>query len=76
MELRPHDDFEGIFEQLKSAGYSGRVTVRLRGGSEVNGTVGETGSDSVIIKALSRREFFDAYVRYEHITCVEVQVRS
>jgi hypothetical protein len=30
----------------------------------------------VVIKALSGREYFDAHVRYEHVTCVEAQTRA
>jgi hypothetical protein len=52
------------------------VIVRLRGNTEVTGTIGPTGNLAVIIKAISGREFFDAYVPYDAITCVEVKTRS
>ncbi|MGD2046990.1 MAG: hypothetical protein PVJ80_04345 [Gemmatimonadota bacterium] len=76
MELKPHDHPKGFFDRLMADGYSGQVTLRLRGATELTGTVGETGNESVIIKGLAGRDFFDAYVRYDSITCVEVQTRS
>ena len=42
----------------------------------MTGKIGPTGNHAVIIKALTGKEFFDAYVRYDSITCVEVQTRS
>ena len=76
MELEPHDHPKALFDQLLADGYKGRVTVRLRGSSDVSGTVGSAGNEAVIIKALTGRDFFDAYVRYDAIACVEVQTRS
>jgi hypothetical protein len=76
MDLQPSDHPKGLFDRLAADDGVGRVTVRLRGGTEITGTVGPTGNLSVIIKALSGKEFFDAYVPYDAITCVEVQTRS
>lgn len=76
MELQPHDHPQGLFDGLVRDGYEGRVTVRLRGAVEITGTIGPTGNEAVIIKALSGREFYDAYIRYDAITSVEVQTRS
>ena len=76
MDLRAHDHIKGLFDRLKADDRAGRITIRLAGGGEINGMIGETGNEAVIIKALRSREFYDAYVRYEHVTCVEVQTRS
>jgi hypothetical protein len=76
MELQAHDHPKGLFDRLVAEGYTGRVIVRLRGNTEVTGTIGPTGNLAVIIKAISGREFFDAYVPYDAITCVEVKTRS
>ena len=76
MELQPHDHPKGLFDALVRDGYDGRVTVRLRGAVEISGTIGPTGNEAVIIRALTGREFHDAYVRYDAITSVEVKVRS
>lgn len=76
MELQPHEHPKGLFDRLVADGYAGKVTVRLRGGVELSGTIGTTGNQAVIIRALSGRDFFDAYVRYDAITCVEVKTRG
>ena len=76
MELQAHDHPKGLFDRLVAEGYSGPVTVRLRGGSQLSGTIGPTGNQAVVIKELSGKDFFDAYVRYDSITCVEVQTRT
>lgn len=76
MDLQPHDHPKGLFDRLAADQRVGRITVRLRGGTEVNGSIGPTGNHAVIIKALAGKEFFDAYVRYDAITCVEVKTRS
>ena len=76
MDLQAHDHPKGLFDRLAADERTGRVIVRLRGGAEVTGKIGPTGNHAVIIKALAGKEFYDAYVRYESITCVEVQTRS
>lgn len=76
MEVHAHDHVKGLFDKLVADGYAGRVTVRLRGGAELSGSIGPTGNHSVVLKALAGRDFYDAYVRYESITCVEVKARS
>ena len=76
MELQPHDQVRELFEALAAHGHEGRLTVRLRGASDLSGTLGPTGEHAVVLKAIGGREFFDAYVRYDAITCVEVQTRS
>lgn len=76
MDLQPHDHPKSLFDRLAADERTGRVTVRLRGGAEVTGKIGPTGNHAVIIKALTGKEFFDAYVRYDSITCVEVQTRA
>jgi hypothetical protein len=76
MDLQAHDHPKGLLDRLAADERVGRVTIRMRGGSDVSGTIGETGNHSVIIKALTGREFYDAYVRYDAITCIEVQTRS
>ncbi len=76
MELHAHDHVKGLLDKLVSDCYDGRVTVRLRGGAEVSGSIGPAGNHAVVIKALAGRDSYDAYVRYESITCVEVKTRS
>ena len=76
MDLIPEDDIRAFLEKLAGDPRVGRVTVRMRGGAHLSGTIGPIGNQSVIIKALSGREFYDAYVRLDAITSVEVQTRS
>ena len=76
MDLQAHDHPKGLLDRLAADERVGRVTIRLRGGHEITGRIGETGNHSVIIKALTGREFYDAYVRYDAIACIEVQTRS
>ena len=76
MDLIPEDETRALFEKLAADRRVGRVTVRLQGGAHLTGTIGPIGNRSVIIKALSGREFYDAYVRLDAVTSVEVQTRS
>ncbi len=76
MDLQPHDHPKGLFDKLAADERIGRVTVHLSGGHTITGKIGPTGNQSVIIRALSGREYFDAYVRYDSVSCVEVQTRS
>lgn len=76
MDLHAADHPKGFFDRLAADPRTGRITVHLSGGSKITGTIGETGNHSVILKALSGKEFYDAYVRYDGITCVEVQTRA
>lgn len=76
MDLQPLDTPKALLERLAADERTGRVTIHMRGGTTVTGRIGPMGDHAVIVKALSGREFYDAYVRYDAITCVEVQTRS
>ena len=76
MDLTPEDETRAFLERLATDPRVGRVTIRLRGGAHLTGTVGPIGNHSVILKALSGREFHDAYVRLDAVTSVEVQTRA
>jgi hypothetical protein len=76
MDLQPHDHPKALLDRLAADQRTGRITVHMRGATTVTGKIGPTGNHAVIIKALSNKEFFDAYVRYDAITCIEVQTRS
>lgn len=51
------------------------VTLLLRSGKEYGGTVGEVRSQSVILKSISGKEFYDAIVRLDDISAVEIRNR-
>ena len=76
MDLQPSDHPKAFFDRLAADERTGRVTVHLTGGTSVSGKIGPTGNHAVIIKAITGREFFDAYVRYDAIAAVEVQTRA
>jgi hypothetical protein len=76
MDLSPEDDVRTFLERLATDPRVGRVTVHLRDGTQITGTIGPIGNRSVILKALSGREFYDAYVLLDAVTSVEVQTRA
>ena len=53
-----------------------KVSLRLRGGQNVDGIVGAVGDHFVVLTRLTGREFFDALVRLDDISALEVQVRK
>ena len=76
MDLQPYDDPQELFDRLSKDPRIGRVTVHLRGGTSLTGTIGPIGDESVVIKALTGREYFDAWVRFDSVVSVEVQTRA
>lgn len=53
-----------------------RVSVKLRSGEELTGTVGTVGDTVVHLRELTGREFFDATVALEAIDAVVVRTRD
>lgn len=51
------------------------VTVLLRSGKEYGGTVAEVRAQSVVLKSLSGKEFYDAIVRLDDVSAVEIRNR-
>ena len=47
------------------------VTLLLRSGKEYGGTVGEVRGQSVVVKSIVGKEFYDALVRLDDISAVE-----
>ncbi len=56
-------------------GSKNRVSLLLRNGISYNGLVLEVGSNFVVISQLSGKDFFDALVRLDDISGLEVKVR-
>jgi hypothetical protein len=52
-----------------------RVTLVLRSGKEIEGTVGESSTWNVEIKSLAGKEFYDALVRVEDIAAIVHRAR-
>jgi len=72
LKLAPNDSFETLLVAQKSR----RVTVRLRSGQELTGTVREVSARHVQLGALSGRDFFDAVIALEAIEAVIVRTRD
>lgn len=51
------------------------VTLLLRSGKEYGGTVGEVRGQSVVVKSIVGKEFYDALVRLDDISAVEIRNR-
>ena len=51
------------------------VTLLLRSGKEYGGTVGEVRPQSVVLKSIAGKEFYDAIVRLDDISAVEIRNR-
>ena len=59
-----------------SAQQGKRVTVQLRSGQELTGTVQAVDADTVKLAELSGKEFFDATVRLEAVDAVIARARD
>lgn len=51
------------------------VTLILRSGKEYGGTVAEVRGQSVVLKSLSGKEFYDALVRLDDVSAIEMRNR-
>lgn len=51
------------------------VTLMLRSGKEYGGTVAEVRGQAVVLKSLSGKEFYDALVRLDDVSAVEIRNR-
>jgi len=71
LQIGANDSVESVL-----AGQKGRVTLRLRSGQELTGTVRTVSAKLVHLGALSTREFFDAVVPLDSIEAVIVRTRD
>tara|TARA_B100000959_G_C14711482_1_gene513117 strand:+ start:194 stop:421 length:228 start_codon:yes stop_codon:yes gene_type:complete len=53
-----------------------QVCIHLDGGAELVGMVVDVGEQNVVLSQLVSREHFDALVRLDDVSAVEVQVRG
>lgn len=51
------------------------VTLVLRSGKEYGGTVGEVRGQAVVLKSLSGKEFYDALIRLDDVSAIEIRNR-
>ena len=71
LNVSANDTVESLLKAQK-----GRVTVRLRSGQELTGTVRNVTSRLVHLGALSGREFFDAAIPLDRIEAVIVRTKE
>lgn len=71
VRISANDTVESVLTAQK-----GRVTLRLRSGQEITGTVRAVTGKLVHLGALSTREFFDAVVPMEAIEAVIIRTRE
>lgn len=62
-------------QSVLSAQKDKRVTLRLKSGSELLGTVGEVNDNIVNIKQLTGKEFYDAVIALKGILAVEIRTK-
>jgi len=65
----------GEIKAVLSARKDKPVTLLLRSGKEYGGTVGEVRDQSVVLKSIAGKEFYDALVRLDDISAVEIRNR-
>ena len=51
------------------------VTLVLRSGKEYGGTIGEVRAQTVVLKSLSGKEFYDALIRLDDVSAIEIRNR-
>lgn len=74
MKLDPNLDFAATLRAAQND--SVVVTLRLTNGSNIAGRVGGVADHAVLIEEIAGKEYFDAAVRLDHITAIEVRARS
>lgn len=70
--VAPTDTIQSVVSTQKGK----RVTLRLRSGQELSGTLRESTDRLVVLAELTGREFFEAVVPIEAIEAVIVRVRQ
>jgi len=72
LKITGSDTIESVLVAQKAR----RVTVRLRSGQEITGTVREITPRLVQLGAISGRDFFDAVIAMEAIEAVVIRTRD
>jgi hypothetical protein len=72
LRIGPNDTIQAVIAAQKGK----RVTVRVRSGQELTGTVRDVSGRLVHLGAISGREFFDAVVPLESIDAVLVRTKE
>jgi hypothetical protein len=72
LSINSDDSIQSVLSAQKDK----RVTLRLKSGDELSGTVGDVNDNIVHIKQLTGKEFFDAAVAIKGILAVEIRTRD
>lgn len=66
-----------ISQALTDAAAEGvKVELRLTNGQTIAGRVGSVTESALVIEEISGKEYFDAYVRLDHVTAFEIRARG
>jgi len=71
VSVGPNDTTQSVLAAQKGK----RVTVRLRSGQELTGTVRDATAKLVVLGAVTGREFFDAVVPLEAVDAVLIRTK-
>jgi hypothetical protein len=74
MEFNPALSMQDTLRQAQAE--KAKATLHLRSGEKLTGLVGEVGDHHLVLTNLVGHEFFDALVRIDDISAIEVQVRK
>jgi hypothetical protein len=74
MELSANVSFKDTLQQAADA--PARVSVHMRSGQTFAGKVAGVGDHHVVLAELAEREFYDAVLRIEDISAIEVRARG
>ena len=74
MELKNKDTITNILEKL--AGNDNTISIILKSGKDYSGEIQSLGEFCVSLKQSGKRSFFDALIRIEDISAIEVEVRN
>ncbi len=74
MQLDANLSFKDTLQQAMNA--PARVAVHLRNGETLEGGVGGVADHHVVLSGLADRDFYDAVIRIEDISAIEVRARD
>jgi sRNA-binding regulator protein Hfq len=74
MELNPNLDFRETFVEALAA--SVRVRLHMRNGEALEGKVSAVADHNVVIASLTGRELYDAVVRINDVSAIEIRARE
>lgn len=74
LEIKKDTTMDEILKQLLAA--KKKIAIILRNGTKYQGKIIEIGQFKLRLKLEGNKSFFDAFIRIEDVSAVEVQVRT